>query len=290
VSKPAETKTRSTAWAIETYGGITFKIDSSWKKEIDDNGSYLYFPPIAEPTGVIACTNIRQERLKGDLSDGDIRYLLDRLESFLIGSEEEIKPIGSKREISRAYLKIGDKNAIRVSYYLQEKNDTNGDERVRLDRVIVLFEDGFTSLDSLFQITGYDSYKNTIESTLSSIQLGSTAYSSSSPSSQPSVITISAPAIVKDYVDNEIAANHKYEGKNVRITAKIKDIGKDILGNPYITFSDGEEYSFRSVQCYFKKSEQAKIGTLRKEQTVTIDGTVDGLMMNVLLKDCVFKD
>jgi hypothetical protein len=132
--------------------------------------------------------------------------------------------------------------------------------------------------------------RTNIESTLSSIQLGTTPYSSSSPSSQPSVLTISAPEIVKEYVDNEIAADHKYEGKIVRITAKIKDIGKDILGNPYITFSDGEEYSFRSVQCFFKKSEQAKIGTLRREQPVTIDGTVDGLMMNVLLKDCVFKD
>jgi hypothetical protein len=126
---------------------------------------------------------------------------------------------------------------------------------------------------------------------------GSTDKSPSSPSQsgQPRIVkpaepnfTVSAPQIAKEYSDNEIAADQKYSGKTVRITSKIEDIGKDILNEPYITFSDGKEFSFGGVQCYFKKSEQAKLGGLEKGQRVTIQGVVEGLMMNVLMKDCAF--
>jgi hypothetical protein len=99
--------------------------------------------------------------------------------------------------------------------------------------------------------------------------------------------TVSASQIAGEYSNNEIAADQKYQGKKVRITANIEDIGKDILNEPYITFSDGKEFSFSGVQCYFKKSDQGKLGSLRKGQKVTIEGIVEGLMMNVLMKDCV---
>jgi hypothetical protein len=279
VSKPAETKTRSIVWKTETYEGITFKVDSSWKKEIEDRACG-YYPPISEPTGFIICSFL-EEKI-GNLSDKDARTILDGYISYMKGEAKNLKNTGKS---SNTYFKIGGKSAARETFY----SDFEGTP-YRTDGVFVLLDDGIAAVFSFFPTTEYESYKDTIETTLSSVQLGRAANSSSPSSSKPSVITISAPAIVKEYLDNEVAADHKYKGKIVRMTAKIKDIGKDILGDPYITFSDGEEYSFRSVQCFFKKSEQAKIGTLRKGQTVTIDGTVDGLMMNVLLKDCVFKN
>jgi hypothetical protein len=40
------------------------------------------------------------------------------------------------------------------------------------------------------------------------------------------------------------------------------------------------------VQCFFKESDASDLARLRKGDTVVIEGVCDGLMMNVLLKDC----
>jgi hypothetical protein len=89
------------------------------------------------------------------------------------------------------------------------------------------------------------------------------------------------------YDANEVAADNNLKGKIIELTGQIKDIGIDILGDPHITFSG---VNFRDVQCFFIDDEEAgKIANLRKGQTVTVQGTVNGLMVNVLLKKCVFK-
>src|ERR1700736_1804386 len=47
------------------------------------------------------------------------------------------------------------------------------------------------------------------------------------------VITILANALYRAYDANEVAADEKYKGKSVKITGKVQNIGKDILGSPY---------------------------------------------------------
>jgi len=74
------------------------------------------------------------------------------------------------------------------------------------------------------------------------------------------------------------------------MTGWVDDIGKDIMDSPYITFSTNQQYDLRGVQFYFKKSEGAKLADVRKGQQVTIQGKVDGLMMNVFVKNSVFID
>lgn len=119
-----------------------------------------------------------------------------------------------------------------------------------------------------------------------------TSSSSTTEISSPSVAQpdylVSPQQIVAEYDANEIAADNKYKGKIVRITARVEDIGKDIMDSPYITFSDNQQFSTRGVQCYFKKSEAAKLADVRKGQQVTIQGKVDGLLMNVFVKDSIF--
>ena len=117
----------------------------------------------------------------------------------------------------------------------------------------------------------------------------STSSAASPATAQPDYI-VSPQQIVAEYDANEIAADNKYKRKTVRITARIEDIGKDLMDSPFITFSDGQQFSMRGVQCYFKKSEAAKLGALAKGQQVTIQGKVKGLMMNVLIEDSIFID
>lgn len=92
--------------------------------------------------------------------------------------------------------------------------------------------------------------------------------------------------IVREYEQNEVAADNKYKGKTIRIDARIADIGKDLLDSMYITLRMPSEWDLRTVQCFFDDKHSSEIANLRKGQRITVQGTVDGLMMNVLLKDC----
>ena len=98
-------------------------------------------------------------------------------------------------------------------------------------------------------------------------------------------IVITPADLFAAYDSNEVAADNKYKGKMLKITGTIKDIGKDILDDAYITLDCGE--LIVSVQCYFKSNQLDAVAELAKDQTITIVGTCRGQSMNVLIKDCV---
>lgn len=101
-----------------------------------------------------------------------------------------------------------------------------------------------------------------------------------------SLLKMSAAEIIRAYESNEVAADQKYKGRTVEVTGVVGDISKDFMGEPFMTLGTGKQFEIPSCQCYFVKEDHSKLGTLRKGQTVTIRGTVDGLMMNVQLKNC----
>ncbi len=100
-------------------------------------------------------------------------------------------------------------------------------------------------------------------------------------------LDVSVSQLVAEYDANEVAADEKYKGRTVRIKGSVDDIKKDILDELYITLSSG--HVLRSVQCYFDKAQTGTLAGLKKGARVTVVGRVDGLMMNVLVKDCRFE-
>lgn len=94
--------------------------------------------------------------------------------------------------------------------------------------------------------------------------------------------------LFQDYQDNAIGADAKYKDKMLKLTGKVDEINREIAGNPYITFHIGEQYSFKDIRITLKKSEEAKIANLTKNQLVTIKGKCSGLLLTstVSLKDC----
>lgn len=94
--------------------------------------------------------------------------------------------------------------------------------------------------------------------------------------------TISAGDLVASYVNNEVAADNNFKGKNFYVEGYIENIGKDILDDIYVTLKSGD--LIRSVQCYIE--DQDKVAQLRKGQKITVIGECNGLMMNVLMKNC----
>jgi hypothetical protein len=100
-----------------------------------------------------------------------------------------------------------------------------------------------------------------------------------------SASSISADALARAYNANEIAADEKYKGKAVIITGKIQNIGKDILGSPFVVV--GGSGMLDGVQCMFAKSAMSSLASLSKGRTVTISGTVSGKMLSwVMMSDC----
>lgn len=105
-------------------------------------------------------------------------------------------------------------------------------------------------------------------------------------SSQAS-ISVSASQIVREYVENEVAADVKYGGEQLTVTGNIDSIGKDMLKTIYITLDGG--HTIRRVQCYFPDNLANQIANLKKGQQVRVEGTCKGLFMNVIIKDCKLK-
>lgn len=94
--------------------------------------------------------------------------------------------------------------------------------------------------------------------------------------------------LLGEYKDNEVRADAQFKGKRIQVTGKVGDIKKDILDKIFVTVGTGKQFEIPEVQCYFDDAHASKAATLSKGQTVTVKGTVKGLMMNVLVEDCEF--
>jgi len=76
----------------------------------------------------------------------------------------------------------------------------------------------------------------------------------------------------------------------IRATGVVGDVKKDILGDIYVIVGTGKDFEIPAVQCFVAKGEETRAAALSHGQKVTIRGTVDGLMMNVLVKGCVIAE
>jgi hypothetical protein len=129
-------------------------------------------------------------------------------------------------------------------------------------------------------------------------QDGKNGGSTSSTSSRTASPAKAAPAqvmqvnirdILSAYENNEVGADNQYKGKLIEVTGIVDDIKKDIMDNLYVTLGTGAQFEIPQIQAFFDDSMNNQLGQLRKRQQLTVVCRVDGLMMNVLAKDCVIK-
>jgi len=111
---------------------------------------------------------------------------------------------------------------------------------------------------------------------------------SSTSQNSNSVINISAEKLMKEYEENEVAADQKYKNKLIEVSGTIENIGKDLFENPYIALETDpeDEFSLTLIQCGFKKSDEAQLASLIKGKKITLQGTGDGILLNIQLKNC----
>jgi len=93
--------------------------------------------------------------------------------------------------------------------------------------------------------------------------------------------------MLDNYKANEVAADGAYQGKAFRVTGKVNDISKSLGGGSmYIVVGTGARFEFPALQCSLDASQQSKVASLQKGQSVTVVGNVTGLMMNVQMNPC----
>lgn len=103
------------------------------------------------------------------------------------------------------------------------------------------------------------------------------------------VLKVSAVDLAKAYEDNEVSADKSYKDKTAEINGKVSDIGV-VGGQTYIVLSSGKDMSVTDVQCFFEEqSEIDKVSNLKKGDTVTVQGKIDGKSMNVGVNNCTIK-
>ena len=99
---------------------------------------------------------------------------------------------------------------------------------------------------------------------------------------------LSANQLLREYQNNEVAADNKYKGKIVLVSGIIQNIGKDILDNPYIVI--GGSGFLDGVQCYFTKNQEQALAYISKGQRVRVKGKVSGLLLvNVQIQNCTLQ-
>lgn len=120
---------------------------------------------------------------------------------------------------------------------------------------------------------------------------GSTSNRATSPAkaAPEQIMQVGIHDILGAYENNEVGADNQYKGKLIQVTGIVDDIKKDIMDNLYVTLGTGQQFEIPQIQAFFDDSMNNQLGQLRKHQKLTVVCRVDGLMMNVLAKDCVIK-
>jgi tRNA_anti-like len=83
------------------------------------------------------------------------------------------------------------------------------------------------------------------------------------------------------------AAEQKYSERKIVVTGVIESIGRDLLDNPFVKMMSEDKEALLRVRCTGSGKEyEEKVKLLMDGQRVTVGGTYDGFLVNILLKDC----
>jgi hypothetical protein len=93
--------------------------------------------------------------------------------------------------------------------------------------------------------------------------------------------------LIDEYDKNSVAADMKYKNKKVKLTGIVNNIGKDILGNVYVTISNDADAIFEDAQCFFEDDSQVnKVTKLKVGDTITVIGSVGEYLVSLSIDKC----
>jgi hypothetical protein len=99
--------------------------------------------------------------------------------------------------------------------------------------------------------------------------------------------TMESRQLFNEFDQNEAEANKKYLGKVITVSGKVADKGVDSKGAMSIILEGGE---MAGVGCQFDKNALKDIQNVKKGQFIKVKGMCTGMLMDVVLVDCVTED
>jgi hypothetical protein len=93
--------------------------------------------------------------------------------------------------------------------------------------------------------------------------------------------------LLSAYATDEVAADTKFANKLLRVTGVVGMIDvKDILDTHTIRLTTNERNLLQSVRCMFDKKHAQVLQELAIGQTVTVQGTYNGSIIEIRMMDC----
>ena len=108
------------------------------------------------------------------------------------------------------------------------------------------------------------------------------------PEPQPIEMELAVEELFSAYAVNDVAADINFVNKILRVTGVVAAIDvKDVLDINCIRLTGAERDLLQSVRCMFDKRHDSALKGLTIGQTVTVQGTYDGSIMEFRMIDCV---
>lgn len=98
---------------------------------------------------------------------------------------------------------------------------------------------------------------------------------------------LSPAKLISDYSSDEINADKNYVNKIIKIKGKISFVSTS-NGKGTVTFNIPN--SETGITCSFQSSESVKIGKLRTNHQVIIKGICAGMLLDIMMKECVIVE
>lgn len=106
-------------------------------------------------------------------------------------------------------------------------------------------------------------------------------------SNEKAAFVLNAETLVNEYDLDEKKANAKYLGKIVEVSGIVSEKTKDRTGNYNITLQGPD---LAGIGCEFENKVQTQLASLKEGQEVKIKGICTGVLMDVVLVDCVIEN
>lgn len=101
----------------------------------------------------------------------------------------------------------------------------------------------------------------------------------------PYPLFVQASELVEAYKANELAADERFKGKTLRIKGVVREVSKDILGDPFVILGASQK-GYLGVQCSFASSTAPILSRLIKGETASFDCRVSGKLVHVQASGC----
>lgn len=86
--------------------------------------------------------------------------------------------------------------------------------------------------------------------------------------------TLDANRLHTEYMVNEVAADQKYKGGEVRLRGRVKEVARDIISErPYVLL---DAKGVGGVRCFVPREAESSLASLHSGQQVTVGGVCQG--------------